>query len=117
MAKEKTTAWHFARAVHFHFVASMCTVAHARRLVVAGASCAVCHYRRVFIPRADKGTGCTNPALDARTATFFGKLAPFTIITVGWKGVKFAKNMVNQVRLGTFEHSGFIRTDGYRVRV
>lgn len=55
-------------------------------------------------------------ALDACTAPFFGKLAPFTI-AAGWKGVKFAKNMANRVRLGTFEHPWSIRTDGYRIQV
>jgi hypothetical protein len=55
-------------------------------------------------------------ALDARTATFFGKLAPFTI-AAGWKDVKFVNNIGNQVRLGTFEHPRSIRTDGYCIQV
>jgi hypothetical protein len=48
-----------------------------------------------------KALNVPTQALDACTATFFGKLAPFTI-PVGWKGVQFANNMANRVRLGTF---------------
>jgi hypothetical protein len=119
--KEKTAAWHFARAVAFRYA------------VIAHTSVWACHHNVGGIDVRPVGNQAAQfvtidaASLKALANTLgvpvggvdvpgFGKLGPFMIAT-GWQHVKFVKNMRNWIAHGRFAHPRSIRMDGNRIQV